>query len=62
MIILIWFRSSKAAGTFHSMSPEMANLYLKHLSNKEIDYKHDLISFASDYYSLGILAIELILG
>jgi hypothetical protein len=31
--------TSKAAGTLHAMSPEMANLYLKHFLKEEIDYQ-----------------------
>lgn len=54
--------TSKAAGTLHSMSPEMANLYMKRMLESEIDYKKDLVSFPSDYYTLGILAIELLKG
>lgn len=56
------FRTSKAAGTLHSMSPEMANLYMKRMLEIEIDYKKDLVSLPSDFYTLGILAIELLKG
>jgi hypothetical protein len=44
------------------MSPEMANLFLKGLNNEETDYQKDLITFESDLYSLGILAVELLTG
>ena len=54
--------TSKPGGTLHSMSPEMARLYLKRIQEIEIDYKMDLVSFSSDYYSLGILAYELLVG
>lgn len=50
------------AGTFHSMSPEMARLYHKRLIEEEIDYKNDLVTFESDLYSLGILMIEMLIG
>ena len=40
----------------------MANLYLKRLQNQEIDYKKELVSYQTDYYSLGILAFELLYG
>jgi serine/threonine protein kinase len=54
--------TSKPGGTLHAMSPEMARLYLKRAQEVEIDYKTDLVTFSSDYYSLGILAIELLTG
>jgi serine/threonine protein kinase len=44
------------------MSPEMSNLYLKHLNKLPLDYQRDLVSFSTDFYSLGILAIELLTG
>jgi serine/threonine protein kinase len=60
--INLYFSTSTAAGTFHSMSPEMANLFLKGLNKEETDYQKDLITFESDLYSLGILAYELVVG
>jgi serine/threonine protein kinase len=51
--------TSKAAGTFHAMAPEMANLYLKILKDEEVDYQRDLISYESDIFSLGVLMLEL---
>jgi len=57
-----FFRSSRAGGTFHQMSPEMANLYLKTLKKEEVDYSKDLVSYATDFYSLGILALEMLNG
>lgn len=44
------------------MSPEMANLYLKTLKKEEVDYSKDLFSYATDFYTLGVLAIELLYG
>jgi serine/threonine protein kinase len=44
------------------MSPEMANLYLKTLKKEEVDYSKDLVSYATDFYSLGILALEMLNG
>ena len=44
------------------MSPEMANLYLKTLKKEEVDYSIDLVSYASDFYTLGILAFEMLYG
>lgn len=44
------------------MSPEMANLFLKMMKKKEIDYSTDLVSYSTDLYTIGILAIELLYG
>ncbi len=44
------------------MSPEMASLYLKSLNKEEVDYSKDLISYPTDFYSLGILALEMLYG
>jgi len=54
--------TSTPAGTFHAMSPEMANLYLKSLNKEEIDYQKDLITFDTDLYSLGVLVLEMLTG
>lgn len=32
------------------------------MNGEEVDYKRDLVSYETDIYSLGILAIELLLG
>ena len=44
------------------MSPEMANLYMKTLKKEEVDYSKDLVSYATDFYTLGILAMEMLYG
>lgn len=44
------------------MSPEMANLYKKNLIKEDVDYFKDLVSYATDFYSLGILALEMLKG
>eukprot|EP00347_Sterkiella_histriomuscorum_P021218 403334790 len=52
--------TSTPAGTYHSMSPEVANLFSKTLQNQEIIYPDDLVTLTSDLYSLGILMYELL--
>jgi serine/threonine protein kinase len=44
------------------MSPEMARLYLKLMKGEEINYDKDLVSYSSDFYTLGILSLELLNG
>ena len=44
------------------MSPDMSTLYFKTLNKIEVDYKKDLVSYSTDFYSLGILALELLTG
>ena len=50
--------TSVPGGTYHAMSPEMANLYRLKLNKEEPDYSA-LPSFESDLWSVGILALEL---
>jgi len=50
----------RPAGTLHAMSPEMASLYLSKISQSEVPLTD--VTFASDFYTLGILAFELING
>ncbi len=40
------------------MSPEMADMYLHHIQVKE--YKGVQVTYATDYYSLGILMLEML--
>jgi serine/threonine protein kinase len=49
--------TSIPGGTYHCMSPEMADLYWKKLKNEEADYSN-LPGYSSDYWTIGILALE----
>lgn len=51
----------KAGGTIHSMSPEMAAMYRSQL-RKDESALAEVVTYPSDFYSLGILAYELING
>ena len=44
------------------MSPEMANLYKKHMLSQEVKYPEDLVTLDSDLYSIGILLFEIATG
>lgn len=46
----------KPAGTFHAMSPEMLLLFERSLANG----KADSVSFAHDYFTLGVLLLEFV--
>lgn len=50
------------AGTLHAMSPEMLILFTKTVSGmqEKIDYSKESITLAHDYYTLGVLILELI--
>ena len=54
--------TSVPAGTLHAMSPEMLVLFTKVTSGQQasIDYTKECVTDAHDYYSLGVLLLELI--
>ena len=54
--------TSVPAGTLHAMSPEMLVLFTKVTSGQQasIDYTKECVTNAHDYYSLGVLLLELI--
>ena len=49
-------------GTLHAMSPEMLVLYTKVATGQQdkVDYSKDLVTCAHDYYTIGVLILELI--
>ena len=54
--------TSVPAGTLHAMSPEMLLLFTKVTSAQQatIDYTKECVTPAHDFYSLGVLLLELI--
>ena len=54
--------TSTPAGTMHAMSPEMLILWTKVANGQQdkIDYTKECVTCAHDYYSLGVLLLELI--
>ena len=54
--------TSVPAGTLHAMSPEMLLLFTKVTSGQQatIDYTKECVTSAHDFYSLGVLLLELI--
>ena len=46
----------------HAMSPEMLVLYTKTTTGQQdrIDHTRECVSFAHDFYSIGVLILELI--
>ena len=54
--------TSVPGGTLHAMSPEMLILYTKVATGQQdrIDYSRECVSFAHDFYSIGVLILELI--
>ena len=54
--------TSVPAGTMHAMSPEMLILYTKVANGQQdqIDYTKECVSYPHDFYSLGVLLLELI--
>ena len=48
--------SIKPAGTFHAMSPEMIELFLKSMGKEKLEQ----VGFEHDYYTLGVLLLEFI--
>jgi hypothetical protein len=49
--------SIKPAGTFHAMSPEMIELFLKSMGKEKLEQ----VGFEHDYYTLGVLLLEFIM-
>ena len=49
-------------GTLHAMSPEMLILYTKVATEQKdkVDPKKNAVGFAHDYYTLGVLLLEII--
>ena len=54
--------TSVPGGTLHAMSPEMLILYTKVATGQQdrIDYTRECVTFAHDYYTIGVLILELI--
>ena len=54
--------TSVPGGTMHAMSPEMLVLYTKMATGQQdkVDYTRECVSFAHDFYSVGVLILELI--
>ena len=49
--------TSRPGGTYHCMSPEMAQLYLLKIKNEEADYTN-LPGYPSEIWTIGILTLE----
>ena len=49
-------------GTLHAMSPEMLVLFTKVATGQQdkIDRERDRVSFSHDFYTIGVLILELI--
>lgn len=54
--------TSVPAGTLHAMSPEMLILYTKVATGQKetIDYTRECVTIAHDFYTIGVLILELI--
>lgn len=54
--------TSVPGGTMHAMSPEMLVLYTKVATGQQdrIDYTKECVTYAHDYYTIGVLILELI--
>ena len=55
-------KSILAGGTLHAMSPEMLVLYTKTASGQQdrIDAAREAVGYAHDFYTIGVLILELI--